>query len=93
MPIYCRVPTVKAVITTGEGKFYSNGLDVEYLLSLDPEKRLDLLSDSQKLMRRVLTFPAVTVAAMNGKTFENVHIILYVNVFYCVDHNKATIHV
>ena len=58
---------MKAVITTGEGKFYSNGLDVEYLLSLDVKKRLDLLSDAQKLMRRVLTFPAVTVAAMNGK--------------------------
>ena len=46
---YLRVPTVKAVITTGEGKFYSNGLDVEYLLSLDVKKRLDLLSDAQRV--------------------------------------------
>lgn len=63
---FFRVPSVKAVITTGEGKFYSNGLDVEYLLSSTTEKRLELLSDTQKLMRRVLTFPAVTIAAING---------------------------
>ena len=54
------------MITTGEGKFYSNGLDIEFLLGRTPEELLEFLGDVQKLLGRVLTFPAVTVAALNG---------------------------
>jgi enoyl-CoA hydratase/carnithine racemase len=56
-----------ALVTTGVGKFYSNGLDLEWLgTAADPAGFLDRVND---LLVRVLTFPAVTVAAVNGHAF------------------------
>jgi enoyl-CoA hydratase/carnithine racemase len=58
----------KALVTTGSGKFYSNGLDLDHMLSDDVDGNA-YLSDVLALMARVLTFPAITVAAMNGHAF------------------------
>jgi Delta3-Delta2-enoyl-CoA isomerase len=56
-----------ALVTTGEGKFYSNGLDLEWLASAsDPGGFMDQV---HRLLVRILTFPAVTVAAVNGHAF------------------------
>jgi enoyl-CoA hydratase/carnithine racemase len=56
-----------ALVTTGEGKFYSNGLDLDQLgTASDPAAFLDQV---HRLLVRVLTFPAVTVAAVNGHAF------------------------
>jgi enoyl-CoA hydratase/carnithine racemase len=56
-----------AVVTTGEGRFYSNGLDLDWLgTSQDPEGFMDRVHG---LLVRLLTFPAVTVAAINGHAF------------------------
>ncbi|MGH0030272.1 MAG: enoyl-CoA hydratase/isomerase family protein [Myxococcota bacterium] len=57
----------KALVTTGSGRFYSNGLDLDHMLSSgDPPAYLKQVLD---LMARVLVFPAFTVAAMNGHAF------------------------
>ncbi|MDE0884870.1 MAG: enoyl-CoA hydratase/isomerase family protein [Myxococcota bacterium] len=58
----------KALVTTGSGKFYSNGLDLEYMQSGDVEPAA-YIGSVLAIMARVLTFPAVTVAAMNGHAF------------------------
>ena len=58
----------KALVTTGAGKFYSNGLDLEYMQSGEVEPAAYVKS-VLAIMGRVLTFPAVTVAAMNGHAF------------------------
>ncbi len=56
-----------AVVTTGAGKFYSNGLDLDWLRTApEPEAFMARVHD---LLIRVLTFPAVTVAAVNGHAF------------------------
>ncbi len=56
-----------AVVTTGEGRFYSNGLDLDWLgTSEDPGGFMDGV---HRLLVRILTFPAVTVAAVNGHAF------------------------
>jgi enoyl-CoA hydratase/carnithine racemase len=56
-----------ALVTTGEGKFYSNGLDLDWLgTAADPTGFMDHV---HRLLVRVLTFPAVTVAAVNGHAF------------------------
>jgi enoyl-CoA hydratase/carnithine racemase len=56
-----------AVVTTGEGKFYSNGLDLDWLgTAPDAAAFLDAV---HRLLVRMLTFPAVTVAAVNGHAF------------------------
>ncbi|XP_067652043.1 uncharacterized protein [Haliotis asinina] len=57
-----RNPECRALITTAEGKFYSNGLNLDFLKS----KERIVVSE---LCRRLLTFPVVTVAAINGHAF------------------------
>ena len=58
----------KALVTTGTGKFYSNGLDLDYMQSGEVEPGA-YVETVLAIMRRVLTFPAITIAAMNGHAF------------------------
>jgi Delta3-Delta2-enoyl-CoA isomerase len=57
-----------ALVTTGEGKFYSNGMDLDWLRTA-PERAGDYLRDIYAVLGRVLGFPAITVAAVNGHAF------------------------
>ena len=57
--------TPAALITTSEGKFYSNGLDLEHALSTPGFFEDYYLA----LMERFLTFRIPTVAALNGHAF------------------------
>jgi enoyl-CoA hydratase/carnithine racemase len=56
-----------ALVTTGAGKFFSNGLDLDWLSSGAPTE--GFLDDVHRLLGRVLGFPAYTVAAVNGHAF------------------------
>ncbi|MBT8211921.1 MAG: enoyl-CoA hydratase/isomerase family protein [Acidimicrobiia bacterium] len=58
-----------SLVTTGEGKYYSNGLDLEWLSRDDTEDMRQFVVDVEALMARLLAFPRVTVAALNGHTF------------------------
>jgi enoyl-CoA hydratase/carnithine racemase len=62
-------PTAGALVTTGEGKFYSNGLDLEWLLRPDTEDMRQFVAEVEKLLARVMEYPLMTVAACNGHTF------------------------
>jgi enoyl-CoA hydratase/carnithine racemase len=64
-----KAPAPKALITTGSGKFYSNGLDMDWMLSEGRERIDEYLHSVLAVMGRVLTFPAITVAAINGHAF------------------------
>jgi enoyl-CoA hydratase/carnithine racemase len=57
-----------AVVTTGSGKFYSNGLDLDWVVG-EGATDATFLSDVERLLVRILDFPAVTVAAVNGHAF------------------------
>ena len=59
----------KALVTTGAGKFYSNGLDLEWALRERKESFAEYVLEVLALLGRVLTFPCVTVAACNGHAF------------------------
>jgi len=61
-------PGPLAVVTTGEGKFYSNGLDLDWMAQ-SGETAGPLLDDVHRLLGRLLLFPALTVAAVNGHAF------------------------
>ena len=65
-PAY-RYEDAKAVVTIGEGKHYSLGLDLEGMAQMSGLETFQLSCDIQKLLARLLTFPLVTVAAVNGK--------------------------
>ncbi|MFY9888919.1 MAG: enoyl-CoA hydratase/isomerase family protein [Streptosporangiaceae bacterium] len=57
-----------ALVTTGEGKFYSNGMDLDWLAAA-PDRAGEYLRAIYRLLGRVLSFPAPTVAAVNGHAF------------------------
>lgn len=58
----------KALVTTGSGKFYSNGLDLDWLAAHGD--RGDWYVDQvQQLLARLLVAPVPTVAAINGHAF------------------------
>lgn len=58
----------KAVVTTGASKFYSNGLDLEFMAA-HPDAAEANLADVHALLARVLSFPAPIVAAVGGHAF------------------------
>lgn len=59
-----------ALVTTGTGKFYSNGLDLDWAMSGEADMSFaELAVATQNLFARTLTFPHPTVAAINGHCF------------------------
>jgi len=60
----------KALVTTGTGKFYSNGLDLDEMMRGGTQEHAErYLHGALDLLGRFLVFPAVTVAAVNGHAF------------------------
>jgi enoyl-CoA hydratase/carnithine racemase len=57
-----------ALVTAGESKFYSNGMDLDWLATA-PERAGDYLRAIYRLLGRVLSLPVITVAAVNGHAF------------------------
>ncbi len=57
-----------ALVTTGDGKFYSNGMDLDWLATA-PQRAGEYLTAIYRVLGRVLSFPAITVAAVNGHAF------------------------
>ena len=56
------------LVTTGGGKFYSNGFDLDHIGKLG-EQAGTFLADAVRLLGRVVTLPFPTVAAINGHAF------------------------
>ncbi len=57
-----------AVVVTGSGKFFSNGLDLD-AFAADPASAGAVVESVQRLFGRMLLFPAYTVGAFNGHVF------------------------
>jgi enoyl-CoA hydratase/carnithine racemase len=55
-------------VTTGEGKFYSNGLDLDWLMGGGDETGT-FIEDVHRMLGRVLGLNVVTIAAVNGHAF------------------------
>eukprot|EP00040_Diaphanoeca_grandis_P019482 m.102905 g.102905 ORF g.102905 m.102905 type:complete len:295 (+) comp27448_c0_seq4:329-1213(+) len=55
------------VLVTGEGKFWSNGLDLKYLDTLQTEGEVDAVVDlANSIMVTLLQFPIPTICVANG---------------------------
>jgi enoyl-CoA hydratase/carnithine racemase len=57
-----------ALVTTGTDRFYSNGLNLDWLMS-NPESAREFLHELNRLWGRILGLDCVTVAAVNGHCF------------------------
>jgi len=58
-----------ALVTTGAGKFYSNGLDLDRLMGDGGGLLGEYVPVMLRLFARMLRLPVVTVAALNGHAF------------------------
>lgn len=58
-----------ALVTTGAGKFYSNGLDLTWLMGDGAGEMRGFVDEVHALFARILVFPMYTVAAVNGHAF------------------------
>ncbi|SEO79848.1 enoyl-CoA hydratase-related protein [Trujillonella endophytica] len=63
-----RADGARALVTTASGKFFSNGLDLDWL-SAHPDRGDEYVDTVHALLARVLALPMVTVAALQGHTF------------------------
>ena len=60
--------TPRALVTMAQGKFYSNGLDLDWVLT--HRDQVDAyVADVQALLARMLALPMPTVAAVTGHAF------------------------
>ncbi len=57
-----------AIVVTGTGKFFSNGLDLDRFAA-HPDELVPTVARFERLMGRLLVFPAYCVAAINGHAF------------------------
>jgi enoyl-CoA hydratase/carnithine racemase len=58
----------RALVTAATGKFFSNGLDLDWLFA-HADQAGDYVAGVQELLARMLSLPMVTVAALQGHTF------------------------
>jgi enoyl-CoA hydratase/carnithine racemase len=59
-----------AVVLTGQDKFFSNGLDLDWMMANAEQGGPSLVANGlQALYKRLLSFPVATVAAVNGHAF------------------------
>jgi len=58
-----------ALVTTGDERFYSTGLDLGWLATQQGPAIRAFLTDLHRLLARLMAFPMATVAALNGHTF------------------------
>lgn len=60
----------EVLVLTGQEKNFSQGLDLDYVISLgDPEVAMSFVHDCMKMVGRLLTFGLPVVAAVNGHAF------------------------
>ena len=58
----------RALVTAATGKFYSNGLDLDWLFA-HADRNEEYVTSVHALFARLLSLPVVTVAALQGHTF------------------------
>ncbi|MEU1511343.1 enoyl-CoA hydratase-related protein [Streptomyces sp. NPDC005811] len=58
----------RALVTAATGRFWSNGLDLDWLFA-HPDRQREYVVSVHALYARLLTLPVVTVAALQGHTF------------------------
>ncbi len=58
----------RALLTTGSGKVWSNGLDVEFM-TMQPAEMWSYVADVERLLARVIVLGVPTIAAITGHAF------------------------
>ncbi|XP_072013241.1 uncharacterized protein [Amphiura filiformis] len=64
-----RNDSANALVITGIGKFFSNGLDLNWLSQQPPDVGLKFFRIYKEMQLQLATFPVPTIAALNGHAF------------------------
>ncbi|GAM26496.1 hypothetical protein SAMD00019534_096710, partial [Acytostelium subglobosum LB1] len=65
-----KIEEASCLITVGTNqKFYSTGLDLDWMLQAPVEEKRSFIGSFHKLLGRFLTFPMPTIAILNGHTY------------------------
>jgi Delta3-Delta2-enoyl-CoA isomerase len=59
----------RPLVLTGEGKFFSNGLNLDWLAEAGPDGGHRTMAGLHRVLALLLAFPGATVAAVNGHAF------------------------
>lgn len=78
----------RALVTTGDQKFYSNGLDLDWLAAVGADASA-FLDGVHRLFGRLAGFPAVTVAAVNGHAFGDGAVLALAHDFAVMRHDRG----
>eukprot|EP00531_Pseudo-nitzschia_arenysensis_P008550 CAMPEP_0116155762 /NCGR_PEP_ID=MMETSP0329-20121206/22481_1 /TAXON_ID=697910 /ORGANISM="Pseudo-nitzschia arenysensis, Strain B593" /LENGTH=248 /DNA_ID=CAMNT_0003652819 /DNA_START=35 /DNA_END=781 /DNA_ORIENTATION=+ len=62
-------PHPKALVVTGTGKFFSNGLDLKFLQNSTDSQKGKMITNFWEVLARLLVMDCRTVAAINGHGF------------------------
>lgn len=60
---------IRAVVVTGKGRFFCNGLDLDWVSGRAPEEAVAMLDGVSGLLRDTVLFPKPVVGAVNGHAF------------------------
>ena len=58
-----------AVVITGSGKYFSNGLDLDWMAAAPEGGPSEVVNGLQELYARLVGFPTAVIAAVNGHAF------------------------
>jgi Delta3-Delta2-enoyl-CoA isomerase len=58
-----------ALVLTGEGKFFSNGLNLDFLMNASDDQRKQFGVAMMSMMKKLVLFPTPVIAALNGHAF------------------------
>ena len=58
-----------ALVTTGRGKFFSNGIDLDWMLGDTPKDIPEFIRGMLGVWARIMSMPIPTIAAVNGHAF------------------------
>jgi len=59
----------QALLITGEGNNFSQGLDLKFLMTLEPADSLQFVENTMVMIGRLLSFPIPVVSLINGHAF------------------------
>ena len=62
------------LLITGSGKFFSNGIDLAWRSKQSRDSDQEYLSSLDALTERIMIFPVPTVALINGKPKNIIHL-------------------
>ncbi|XP_035827527.1 enoyl-CoA delta isomerase 2, peroxisomal isoform X2 [Aplysia californica] len=81
--------TCKGLITTGTGKFYGNGLDLDWMSQQSEAVLAQFFHTFMSCLRRILFYPLPTLAALNGHCYAGSGLLAFAHDFRTMRNDRG----